>query len=79
LVLGVADDVGWGDEGVSVAARLVPCLYAAITQALDAEGVLGMMVRALEADAASEIDMTAGWCADWIDAAIPPEMIERDR
>jgi type VI secretion system ImpM family protein len=81
LVLGMAGDAGWADAGAGMAARLEPCVRAAIGQELDIDAIVDAMAGAIACDATGEgggIKMMAGWCTDWIGAPEQPAPQERD-
>jgi len=71
LVLGVAEEEIRSGEAALVAARLAPCLHAAIGRGCDAEIVFRMMAQALERDPANDIEMMVGWRVDWIGTEVP--------
>jgi type VI secretion system protein ImpM len=76
LVLGIVSEVGWDGEWCALAARLEPCLRAAITHGLDAEAVFSLIGEALASGEAGEIETMRGWRAGWI--GVPAATKERD-
>lgn len=76
LVLGVASKAGWDEEWRARAARLEPCLRAAITRGLDADAALGLIEPALSSGEAGEIETMTGWRTGWI--GVRAATMERD-
>jgi type VI secretion system ImpM family protein len=70
FVLGARGDAPWPDGGRAVAARLAPCLHAAIADRLSVEAILARGTAALAgAGEAADLPVMQGWDDGWLAAA----------
>jgi type VI secretion system protein ImpM len=73
FVVGVADADGWGERAGRIAARLEPCLCAAISQGLAVDAILAAVADLFNGageerddDEAGRLNVMLGWRTDWI-------------